>query len=98
DQTSTGYRVRTVDNAPAFFQVEDGDKYTRFLPSLNLIFDLGDTTKLRFGAARTLARARMDQLNASMTLNTDITKLASTDPNQAFFSASGGNAKLKPTL
>jgi iron complex outermembrane receptor protein len=40
----------------------------------------------------------MDQMSASIGLNTDVTHLNSTDPNQAYFSASGGNAKLLPTM
>lgn len=104
DQSSGGFRVSGVgggssgDTNVNFIQVRDGDKYTRFLPSLNLIFDLGEDFKARFGAGRTLARSRMDQLNAGIKLNADITRLTSTDPNQAFFSANGGNPRLKPTL
>ena len=78
--------------------IRDGDEYTKFLPSVNLIFELGPDTKVRFGAARTLARARMDQLNASQSVNTNDNQLTSTDPNRAFFSAGGGNSKLRPTI
>ncbi|HBK57143.1 MAG TPA: TonB-dependent receptor [Xanthomonadales bacterium] len=104
DQTSTGFRVRgdaeiiTGDPNSGFIEVIDGDDYTKFLPSLNLIFELDADTKLRFGAARTLARARMDQLNAGLTLGVSFAQLESTDPNRAFFSASGGNAQLRPTI
>lgn len=103
DQSSNGFRVATRDVGggilePTLEPVTDGDKYGRFLPSLNLIFDLGDEAVIRFGAARTLARARMDQLNASLSLNTNESLLTSTDPNRAFFSANGGNANLKPFL
>jgi len=40
----------------------------------------------------------MDQMNASLGVIGNLTRLQSTDPNQAYFSASGGNAKLKPTM
>ncbi len=104
DQSSTGFRVRgdaeiiTGDPNSGFIPVLDGAKYTKFLPSVNLIFDLGDDTRLRFGAARSMARARMDQLNAALTLNANFSQLESTDPSRSFFSASGGNAKLRPTM
>lgn len=103
DQTSTGSRVATQDVGggvlePVLVPVKEGDKYTRFLPSINLTFDIGNDAVIRFGAARTLARARMDQLNASLSLNTNDTRLGSTDPNQAFFSANGGNPALKPFI
>ena len=37
-------------------------------------------------------------LNASQSVSGNITNLASTNPNQAFFSSSGGNAQLLPTM
>ena len=40
----------------------------------------------------------MDQLNASQQFGTDVTRLTSTDPNQSFFSSSGGNPRLRPTI
>ncbi len=103
DQSSEGFRVTGADVGAGtaegdFIPVKDGDTYWRFLPSLNLILRIDGNTQIRFGAARTLARARMDQLNASLALSTNFTRLTSTDPNQAFFSASGGNPRLKPTI
>ncbi len=109
DQTSRGFRVAgeqetgvgggTVGVVPGtFIEVQDGDEFTRLLPSANVIFDLPYEVKVRFGAARTLARARMDQLNAGLTLNANFPQLESVDPNRSFFSASGGNAQLKPTI
>ncbi|MFQ5348088.1 MAG: TonB-dependent receptor [Rhodothalassiaceae bacterium] len=103
DQSSEGFRVRGAEigagtSEGGFVPVRDGDKYWKFLPSLNLILHLDDASQIRFGAARTLARARMDQLNAGLALSANFTRLTSTDPNQSFFSAGGGNARLKPTI
>ena len=42
--------------------VTSGDKYTDVLPSLNLALELPNDMKLRFGAAITVARPRMDDL------------------------------------
>lgn len=104
DQTSIGSRVQTgttgsagVSNA-TFVPVVDGAKYTYVLPSLNLTLKLTDQTQVRFGAARTLARARMDQLNASLQPRINLTLLPSTNPNQSAFSADGGNARLRPYI
>ncbi|MFZ5617718.1 MAG: TonB-dependent receptor [Pseudomonadota bacterium] len=103
DQTSSGFRIPTSGVISgtiggAAQSVVDGDKYWKFLPSLNLIFHASEETKIRLSAARTLVRARMDQLNASLSLGTNITRLTSTDPNLSFFSASGGNPKLRPYI
>ncbi len=104
DQTSGGFRAAApppgspgVDN-PNFVESRDGDKYWRLLPSLNLIFDFDNDLKARFGASRTMARARMDQLNAGLSLNVNRTQLTSTDPSRSAFSSSGGNANLKPFM
>ncbi len=104
DQSSTGSRIETgtggsagVNNA-VFVPVIDGARYTYVLPSLNLNFKLSEQTQLRFGAARTLARARMDQLNASLQPRINLTQLPSTNPNQSAFSAEGGNARLRPYI
>lgn len=94
DQSSDGFNSPGGINAVRT-PVTDGDKYTHFLPSLSLNFEVADNAKLRFGAARTLARPRMDQLNASS--NATI----ATQPTGALnslFSASGGNPKLRPYI
>jgi len=104
DQTSGGFRAAAPPpgspgvNNPNFVESRDGDKYWRLLPSLNLTFDFDNDLKMRFGAGRTMARARMDQLNAGLSLNVNRTQLTSTDPNRSAFSSSGGNANLKPYM
>lgn len=93
DQSSSGFNspggigaVRT----PVF----EGDKYADFLPSATFNFELADNFKLRFGAARTLTRARMDQLNASY--NASIANAPPAGGYNSIFSGSGGNPKLRP--
>jgi iron complex outermembrane recepter protein len=109
DQSSLGFRIPTgvsvsgtlENNAEA---VTDGDSYTDFLPSLNLVYELGESTFLKLGASRTLARARMDQLNASLSLgvNTNLigSNAAGNVEGQDFFvfSAGGGNPRLRPYI
>ena len=53
--------------------VEEGDKYTDVLPSLNLALEMPHDMKLRFGAAITVARPRLDELGggASYTVTSD---------------------------
>ncbi|MFT4253575.1 MAG: TonB-dependent receptor [Caulobacter sp.] len=97
DQFSRGTAVNPddVDNP---LTTDDGDKYTYVLPSVNLIFDLRNDTKLRVGLARTLARARMDELRASQSFNYNPAYLTSTNPSQSYFSANGGNPRLRPYI
>ncbi len=101
-QSSAGERVSAgtagAGSQVQLIPVEGGTKYTRYLPSMNLIFGLTDNTDLRVSAARVMAKARMDQMNASLAINTNITHLQSTNPNLAYFSANGGNPKLLPTM
>jgi iron complex outermembrane recepter protein len=75
--------------------VFDGDKYTDVLPSATLSFEVADDTLLRLGAARTLARPRMDQLNASYNAS------VGNQPDGALnsiFSGGGGNPQLRPYI
>jgi len=101
-QTSDGERVAPGSSVTGghteLIPVTGGTTYTRYLPSANLIFGFTDNDDLRVSAARTMAQPRMDQMNASVAVSGNITQLPSTDPNKAFFSASGGNAKLLPTM
>ncbi|HET7611421.1 MAG TPA: TonB-dependent receptor [Rhodanobacteraceae bacterium] len=102
DQTSNGQYASASEGGTngsnvVLLPISGGTDYTRWLPSLNLVFGLTSNDDLRFSAAKTIARPRMDQMSASIGISGDITHLSSTDPNQSYFSASGGNAKLLPT-
>jgi iron complex outermembrane receptor protein len=102
DQTSDGERVAPgsalTGGNTQLIPVTGGTNYTRYLPSANLIFGFTDNDDLRVSAARTMAQPRMDQMNSSQSVSGNITNLASTNPNQAFFSSTGGNAALLPTM
>lgn len=64
-----------------------GKSYTDFLPSVNLVFDLGKDQVMRAAVGKQMARARMDQLSAfsRSEVNTD-----------RKWSGSGGNPQLDP--
>ncbi|EQD48055.1 TonB-dependent receptor, partial [mine drainage metagenome] len=78
--------------------VSGSAKYTRYLPSLNLVFGIAHNTDLRFSASRVMARPRMDYMNASFGAGGNITLLPSKNPNLAYFSGGGGNPQLLPTM
>jgi iron complex outermembrane receptor protein len=75
-----------------------GDDYSEWLPSFNLTWDVGSNNLFRFAYARTLARARMDQMRASLEWGFDSSKNDSTDINNSPWSGSGGNPALRPWL
>jgi iron complex outermembrane receptor protein len=100
DQSSNGGQVLTI-GAPVIVGISDGIQYTNFLPTLNLNFDITDSFRVRLGAGRALARARLDQLSASRSLGVNLTALAQTDPfgpQGTAFSVSGGNPLLRPYI
>ena len=94
DQSSSGFNSPGGINA-VLTPTTDGAEYAHFLPSASLNFELSDSMKLRVGAARTLARPRMDQLNASQ--NASISALPQ-GPLRSIFSGGGGNPRLRPYL
>ena len=67
---------------------EDGTTYTDWLPSANLAFSFSHEQTLRFGLARQLARARVDQMRASLEFGVNT---ATGEPG-----GSGGNPRLDP--
>ena len=107
DQESTG----TVGSGVNQIQRTDGDDYDDFLPSLNLTFEPQEDLLIRLAAARTLTRARLDQIanNRDVSFNSQV--CADTDgdqrpdelnagqlnpPAQNCFSIGGGNPFPRP--
>jgi len=87
-------------SATQFAPSYGGAKYTYFLPSLNTSFEIGDKNYIRFGASRTLARATLDNENASFAVNycgaqgcTTVPKINGDTP---LLSGSGGNPYIRP--
>jgi iron complex outermembrane receptor protein len=82
-------------------QATFGAKYTDVLPSLNLAFDFANQTKLRFAAAVTEARPRMDDLaggaSYSAIANSAPPILGPDGTTKYWWSRNGGgNPELKP--
>ena len=89
--------VRTEQSSHGFSAMEGevsditrGTSYNNVLPSLNLNFDVGNDMYVRFGAAKTMARGRMDDMRAGNSV--------SISPTDLQWSGSGGNPDLKPWL
>lgn len=97
-QSSTGKAVTQKDGLVVLQDNAGGDTYTEWLPSANLSWEVMDSHQLRFAVARSLARARMDKMNASLTFNYDPSLAGSTDIDNSPWSGDGGNPELKPWL
>ena len=84
EQSSTGFSAMegTVT------QTTRGADYDNVLPSLNLNFDFGNDQYVRFGAAQTMARGRIDDMKAGSNVYVD--------PTSRVWSGWGGNPELKP--
>jgi iron complex outermembrane receptor protein len=78
--------------------VNQGDKYTDVLPSLNLALELPRDMKLRFGAAITEARPRMDDLAGGAGYSVQPNGSPVIDGSQTFYwkRTGGGNPNLRP--
>lgn len=98
NQSSTGIRgaggANPVGVTDFNYPIESGTAYSNVLPSLNLTFDMHQwsrETLLRFGAARQMARPRMDDLHAGVSASYSPTAPAS-------WGATAGNPKLHPWI
>jgi iron complex outermembrane recepter protein len=94
DQSSRG---TASTGAPAVLaaEVTGGDTFTEVLPSLNLSLRLPTDWVFRLGAARQLARPRLDDMRASSNFGFN-DQLARTGGLP--FDGSGGNPRLRPWI
>ncbi len=95
DQSSDGLAESDTGER---FTVSGGTTWDELLPSLNLALDFNNDTYLRFSYARTVARARMDDMRATGTFSFDEARIDGTTPQDGPWSASTGNPELKPWL
>ncbi len=96
DQQATGFKVDlatctgiTPATCPSTV-LHGGTSYSDILPSMNLSFDLGSEQVLRWGAAKVLSRANLDDMRASSSFG------VATNGQNPYLSGSGGNPNLKP--
>jgi iron complex outermembrane receptor protein len=79
-----------------------GTKYTNVLPSLNLALGLPEDVKVRFAAAKTEARPRMDDLGggaAYQTISDSAAPFTGPKGQPIYWTQnSGGNPKLRPWM
>jgi iron complex outermembrane receptor protein len=85
DQSSNAYAFDSSGKPAGMFTA--GTTYNDFLPSLNLVGDLVGNRKLRFGLAKTMARPRINDMNAASTVTVN---------SFGQWTGNGGNPKLKP--
>lgn len=102
-QESSGSRIAPGVTAGGSSQVTlipmtGGTSFTRYLPSLNLVLTLPHDYQVNLGVARTMARPPMNDMAASLSIGTSPQYISSTNPNQAYFNAGGGNPALLPTM
>ena len=92
DQSSQGNAFNTVDGIVVTEPTNVSHDYNHLLPSLNLQLQIDDDQSLRFGAAQTISRARLDEMNASY----NATYNQKPDENGNYWSVNGGNPSLEP--
>ncbi len=99
DQSSDGFAVsKAASGYVVASAISGGDKYTEFLPSYNFGFDVADNQVVRVAAARTLARARMDRMNAGTGYDYNPANAGNADLERSPWSANGANPELKPWM
>lgn len=91
-QSSQGSASQTVDGKVAILPTDVSHSYGNFLPSMNLTLQIDEQQTLRFGAAKTISRARLDAMNASV----DLSPSSTPDENGNYLSVTGGNVALEP--
>jgi iron complex outermembrane recepter protein len=87
DQESRGFAI-PGGVASGALPFEGGSDYSDVLPSLNLAFSLPADQTVRFGAAKEMARPRMDQMRANNGFGID--------RGRGEWSGGGGNPELEP--
>ncbi len=70
--------------------ISGGTSYNDFLPSLNLSFEVRDQTFLRFGLAKVMSRANLDDMRASKAFGVN------NNGNNPILVGTGGSPELKP--
>lgn len=99
DQSATGFD--TTSGATGFTErtpVSGGDSYTDVLPTLNLSLEVAENQYIRTALGKVLSRPRVDDMrpNRQVSFQFNPNRILSDDPGFTAWSASAGNAELKP--
>ncbi len=97
-QSSNGLEAQIIDGRTELRPAYDEYSFTQVLPSLNLTWEVAEDNLVRFATARTLARPRMDQMNASSSVTFDESKADSDDVLNSPWGGNSGNVELDPWL
>jgi iron complex outermembrane receptor protein len=102
DQRSNGLASSGTGTGVVNFAITDGASYFYALPTLNLVLRGENDLVARLGLGRQLARAKMNDMRASINYNfsEEPGRLICTDVNDGCspWSGSGGNARLRPWI
>ncbi|WP_213608118.1 TonB-dependent receptor [Pseudoalteromonas sp.] len=93
EQSSQGFEASNVNDLVVASPTDISHDYSNVLPSLNLSFAIDQEQTIRFGAAKTISRARLDEMHASIETSYNNEK---PDDSGNYWSISGGNAELEP--
>ncbi|PPJ43533.1 MULTISPECIES: TonB-dependent receptor [unclassified Pseudoxanthomonas] len=91
EQTSEGVVIQQNEDGQALVAGTAGASYGDILPSLNLVADFGNGWNLRFGAAREMMRARINDMGARASV---YVQTSQGGPSE--WRGSGGNPALEP--
>jgi iron complex outermembrane recepter protein len=96
-QDSTGTISNFAGGKVSVLPASASASYTNILPSLSMSMEIQPNTFIKFGAAQTMVRARLDQIRVNQELNINSSLAgAGTKPANSPFSSSGGNTALRP--
>ncbi|HKC01729.1 MAG TPA: TonB-dependent receptor [Sphingomicrobium sp.] len=99
-QESKGLRINGTGVTTVLEPVDVTRTYTDVLPTLNLFYDLDTKNRIRFAAAKVMARPRMDDMRANLVPGFDsgICNSGNCAPGAVVhpWSAGGGNPDLRP--
>lgn len=99
EQTASGFSafVDTNQRVTAI-PITDSAEYERFLPSLNLNFELTDEHVIRLAASKVISRPRIDQLNpgGSVFFSNNVNNVTATTAAEGPWTSTSGNALLRP--
>ena len=99
DQTGTGFNTTTGPTGfTSAVAVSDGDSYTDVLPTLNLSFEIAENQFIRTALGKVISRPRMDDMRPNNTVSFTFNdqQIISSNVANGPWSASSGNARLKP--